>query len=167
MDWRDTFARSGLSPSERETTMKYMPVALIALCCAVVTSVAAQDLSFHTAGTFDAFQGPGMDVIALDPLSLGPVVPDAPYSAEAVTEFTQVLADGNRIERRTARHVARNSQGGVRREQGISFGPLAAANQQPIVTVDDPANGVHVMLNYDTKVASRVRMMSSMVMSGP
>ena len=55
----------------------------------------------------------------------------------------------------------------MRREQGISFGPLAAANPQPIVTIDDPANGVHVMLNYDTKVASRVRMMSSMVIGGP
>ena len=59
--------------------MRQMPAALIALCCAAVTTVAAQDLTFHTAGTFDAFQGPAMDVIALDPLSLGPVVPDAPY----------------------------------------------------------------------------------------
>ena len=32
----------------------------------------------------------------------GKVVKDAPYSAEAVTETTQALADGNRISRRTA-----------------------------------------------------------------
>jgi hypothetical protein len=147
--------------------MRHTHAALIALCCAAVTTVAAQDVTFHRAGAFGSVQGPAMDVIALDPLSLGPLVTDAPYSAEAVTEFTQVLADGNRIERRTTGKVARNSQGGVRREQGISFGPLAAANSQPFVTIDDPANGVHVMLNYDTKVASRVRMMSSMVMSGP
>ena len=147
--------------------MRYTLAALIALCCAAVTSVTAQDMTFHTTGTFDAFQGPAMDVIALDPLSLGPVVADAPYAAEAVTEFTQVLADGNRIERRTTGKVARNSQGGVRREQGISFGPLATVNPQPIVTIDDPANGIHLMVNYETKVASRLRMMSSMIMSGP
>jgi hypothetical protein len=148
--------------------MRNIHAALIALGCALGVTVAAQDhVTFQSAGTFGTFQGPAMDVVALDPLSMGPLVPDAPYSAEAVTEFTQVLADGNRIERRTTGKVARNSQGGVRREQGISFGPLAAQNSQPIVTIDDPANGMHVMLNYDSKVASRMRMMSSMIMSAP
>jgi hypothetical protein len=141
---------------------------LVALCLSAAATLAAQDqFFFQSAGTFNSFQGPAMDVVSMDPLSLGPVVPDAPYSAESVTEFTQVLADGNRIERRTSGKVARNSQGGVRREQGISFGPLAAANAPQIVTIDDPANGVHLMLNYDAKVASRIRMMSSMIMSAP
>ena len=147
--------------------MRYALAAAMALSCVSLASVGAQDFTFQAAAPFGSLPGPAMDVIALDPMSLGPVVADAPYSADAVTEFTQVLADGNRIERRTSGKVARNSQGGVRREQGISFGPLAASNSQPFVTIDDPASGVHVMLNYDTKVASRVRMMSSMVMSGP
>jgi len=146
--------------------MRHLPAALLALGCAV-TTVAAQDFTFNAAVPMGGFQGPAMDVIALDPMSSGPLVTDAPYSAEAVTEFTQVLADGNRIERRTSGKVARNSQGGMRREQSISFGPLAASNAQPIVTIDDPANAVHIMLNYETKTASRLRMMSSMVMSGP
>jgi hypothetical protein len=148
--------------------MRYAQAAAIALGCAAGATVMAQDrLEFQPAATVTSFQGPAMDVIGLDPMSMGPLVPGAPYSAEAVTEFTQVLADGNRIERRTSGKVARNSQGGVRREQAISFGPLATQNSQPIVTIDDPANGVHLMLNYDTKVASRMRMMSSMIMSAP
>src|SRR5262245_11417738 len=146
--------------------MKHRHAALIVFCCAAGVTLAAQDqIAFQSAVGFNSIQGPTMDVIAMDPLSLGPVVRDAPYSAESVTEFTQVLADGNRIERRTSGKVARNGQGGVRREQGISFGPLAAANAPQIVTIDDPANGVHLMLNYDAKVASRIRMMSSTMMS--
>jgi hypothetical protein len=148
--------------------MRYARAAVIALGCAVGATVAGQEpLTVQPAGTFNSFVGPAMDVVGLDPQSMGPLVPGAPYSAEAVTEFTQVLADGNRIERRTTGKVARNGQGGVRREQGISFGPLAAQNSQPIVTIDDPANGVHMMLNYDTKVATRMKMMSSMIMSAP
>jgi hypothetical protein len=148
--------------------MRHARAAVIVLGCAVGATVAGQEpLTLQSAGTFHSFQGPAMDVVALDPQSIGPLVPGAPYSAEAVTEFTQVLADGNRIERRTTGKVARNGQGGVRREQGISFGPLAAQNSQPIVTIDDPANGVHMMLNYDIKVATRMKMMSSMIMSAP
>src|SRR5262245_54191385 len=147
--------------------MKHRHAALIVFCCAAGVTLAAQDqIAFQSAAGFNSIQGPTMDVIAMDPLSLGPLVPDAPYAAESVTEFTQVLADGNRIERRTTGKVARNSQGAVRREQGISFGPLAASSQ-PIVTIDDAANGVHLMPNYDTRTASRVRMMSSMIMSAP
>jgi hypothetical protein len=135
---------------------------------AVGATVAGQEsLTLQSAGTFHSFVGPTMDVVGLDPQSMGPLVPGAPYSAEAVTEFTQLLADGNRIERRTTGRVARNGEGGVRREQGISFGPLAAQNSQPIVTIDDPVTGVHMMLNYDTKVATRLKMMSSMIMSAP
>ena len=49
----------------------------------------------------------------------GKVVKGAPYSAENVTEFTQVLPDGNRITRRNSAMVYRDSQGRTRREQGV------------------------------------------------
>jgi hypothetical protein len=41
----------------------------------------------------------------------------APYSAEAVTESTQTLADGNRINRKVTTRVYRDGQGRIRREQ--------------------------------------------------
>ena len=59
----------------------------------------------------------GVSVIALDPVSIGATVADAPYSAEGITEVTQTLADGNRIERRTTATIARASDGRTRREQ--------------------------------------------------
>ena len=101
----------------------------------------------------------GINVIALDPLSVGGIVQGAPYTAEAVTEVTQTLADGNRIEQRTTAAIARDSQGRTRREQqGIALGAFVAGGDEPIVTITDPSTGVHVTLNYDLKVAFRSRL---------
>jgi hypothetical protein len=41
----------------------------------------------------------------------------APYSAEAVTESTQVLADGNRINRKVTTRIYRDTEGRTRRDQ--------------------------------------------------
>src|SRR3954463_15557500 len=41
----------------------------------------------------------------------------APYSAEAMTESTQTLADGNRINRKVTTRVYRDSEGRTRRDQ--------------------------------------------------
>ena len=52
-------------------------------------------------------------------------VTGAPYSAEAVTEMVQTLADGNRIVRESKAQIARDGKGRTRREQGLAmFGPL-------------------------------------------
>ncbi len=48
------------------------------------------------------------------------VVQGAPYSAQAVTTFTQTLADGDHIQRTTTASIARDSQGRTRAER--SFG---------------------------------------------
>lgn len=97
-------------------------------------------------------------VISLDPLNVGGVVVDAPYSAEAITEITQTLADGNRIEQRTSATIARDGKGRIRREQqGIALGAFVAASDQPIVTITDPTTGVHITLNYEQKVAYRAK----------
>ena len=48
-----------------------------------------------------------------------------PYSAEAVTDVVQTLADGNRIVRQNKAQISRDSQGRTRREEGFAmFGPL-------------------------------------------
>src|SRR5688572_4683544 len=52
-------------------------------------------------------------VIAVEPLETGRPVKGAPYSADAVTETEQVLADGNRIEHRSSSSIARDSKGRV------------------------------------------------------
>lgn len=79
-------------------------------------------------------------------------VKGAPYSAEAVTETTQTLADGNHISRTESAIVARDSEGRTRREQVISkIGPWATADsgQQKIVFINDPVAQVNYVLEPD------------------
>src|SRR5690606_5706323 len=54
-----------------------------------------------------------------------------PYSAEAVTETVQVLADGNRIVNTHRARVYRDSEGRTRREQTLA-GPSATAGGEPV-----------------------------------
>jgi hypothetical protein len=77
----------------------------------------------------------------------------APYSAEATTEFVQTLADGNRIARKSTVRIYRDSEGRVRREN------LTADGRVESVTIADPVNGNHVLLDPETRTAhaSRVR----------
>src|SRR5215471_17331579 len=58
----------------------------------------------------------------------GPVVKNAPYSAEAVTETIQTLADGNRIVQNSTSKIYRDSAGRTRREQAFkAIGPWAVS----------------------------------------
>ena len=54
-----------------------------------------------------AAMAPPVGVIESVPLESVTSVPNAPFTADAETEFTQVLGDGNRIERRYSSMIAR------------------------------------------------------------
>src|SRR5579884_930137 len=84
----------------------------------------------------------------------GKVVPGAPYSAQAVTETTQVLADGNRITRKSSSFVARDSQGRTRREQNLkSLGPWSSPEETGVVLISDPVAGARYELAKGSKIA--------------
>jgi hypothetical protein len=105
-------------------------------------------------------RAPSAGTISLEAVDVGKPVLNAPYSAEAVTEVVQILADGNRIEQRTSTIVARDSRGRTRREQhGMALGALVAQVDSPIVTITDPTTGTFLNLNQDTKVAHRSQTM--------
>src|SRR5579863_9747419 len=57
-------------------------------------------------------------------LASGPTVKGAPYSAEAVNETVQTLADGNRIIQRTSAMQYRDSDGRERREETSAMGVI-------------------------------------------
>jgi len=83
------------------------------------------------------------------------VVVGAPYSASAVTETVQTLADGNHIRHSTTSSLARDSQGRTRREQSLS-GPASLAGAAPLPTlvfIQDPVAKTHYVLEPDTKIA--------------
>ena len=138
-----------------------------AIGLALASAAAAQDILQYRAEAAGEPQA-GISVVALDPVSMGAVVLNAPYSAEAITEVTHTLSDGNRIERRTTATIARGSDGRTRREQrGFALGGFVAENGQPIVTITDPTSGVHLTLNYDQKIAFRSKPMWVAAAGGP
>lgn len=82
------------------------------------------------------------------------VVKNAPYSADAVTETTQTLADGNRIVRSTSQKLYRDSDGRERREQSImAVGALAQPDPSLRITISDPVDNVTYSLNPRNKTA--------------
>lgn len=96
-------------------------------------------------------------VIESAPLEAITSVPNAPFSADAETEFTQVLGDGNRIERRFSSMMARDSQGRTRREEEIALvGPLAVDGPSPrLVTILDAVAGYSYTLDERQRIAYR------------
>jgi hypothetical protein len=85
-------------------------------------------------------------------------VTGSPYSAEAVTEIEQRLADGNRIARRTTATVYRDSEGRTRRDQTLgAVGPLIVGQEMPrISSIFDPVANVRLTLNHTTQTAHKV-----------
>ena len=88
----------------------------------------------------------------------GKIVTGSPYSAQAVTEFTQTLPDGNRISRTNSSFIARDSSGRTRREQSLmAIGPWANGSDAPkSVFINDPVAGVSYMLEPNSHVANTV-----------
>jgi hypothetical protein len=82
----------------------------------------------------------------------------APYSAEAVTERVQILADGNRIHQTTSGTVARDSQGRVRREESLPGLTSAGGDPPHLVLIMDPVAKLHWTLDPQKKIATKMPM---------
>ncbi len=84
------------------------------------------------------------------------VVAGAPYSAQAVTQFTQALANGDHIQRTTTASVARDSQGRTRMDRSIgTVGALAASGrgEERAIVIHDPVAGMSYALDPASKTA--------------
>jgi hypothetical protein len=110
----------------------------------------------------DAFMGgpigPRMEILGFGELHPGKVVAGAPYSAVAVSETKQTLADGNVIDRKVQSNVYRDSQGRTRRETSFTGVGTFAASGEPrtMVTIHDPVAGTAFILHADSKVAEQL-----------
>jgi outer membrane lipoprotein-sorting protein len=123
--------------------------------------------------------GPGARVWFGDPdtslfvssemLNDGQAIKGAPYSAQAVTESIQTLADGNRIIHRTTASVYRDGEGRTRRDQSIGdVAPYATAMGEPsqVVSISDPVTGTHYMLDPRSKTARKMTFMFNKTVDG-
>jgi hypothetical protein len=102
--------------------------------------------------------GERMELLGFGGMHGGKVVTGAPFSAVAVSETTQTLADGNHITRKTQTNVFRDSQGRIRKEIMLTgFGPLTTSEQpKTFVVVNDPVAGTTFVLHPDQKTAEKM-----------
>ena len=115
----------------------------------------------------------GAEILNVEPMENVPSIANAPFTADATTEFTQMLSDGNRIERRFTTALARDGRGRTRSEQDVAMlGPLvvlqkgmnwthgsaaAAAHGEPprFIVITDPIGGVTYTLDERLREARR------------
>ncbi len=109
----------------------------------LVTAIGPQTFQFVTSESF-RFEG--------NP------VKNAPYSAEAVTETTQSLADGNRISRKTKSTLYRDSEGRTRREETLgAIGPWASGDPHAqMISISDPVSKINLILDTTNKTARKM-----------
>jgi hypothetical protein len=88
----------------------------------------------------------------------GRVVKGSPYSAQAITESTRSLGDGNRIKHKNSATVYRDSEGRTRRDQELgAVGPWAmTGDPQQTVFINDPVAGVNYILDPRTRIARKM-----------
>jgi hypothetical protein len=122
------------------------------LCGAVVSmiSLSAQDPALIDKKLAEAKVQLDFDQMKVLGASIvnGPTMKGAPYSAQAVSEMVQVLADGNRITHSTSTMLYRDSQGRERREES-SNGVVHS------IFITDPVEGVSYTLEPNSKIARR------------
>jgi hypothetical protein len=110
------------------------------------------------AQTFTMTYGePGMEQFVAPPAMVGSQTivearetPGRPYSADATTEFLQVLADGNRISHKTTTRIFRDSEGRTRREE------LSGNDTPQSVSIYDPVAQASYILDPRTRTAFKM-----------
>src|SRR6266702_1040788 len=102
--------------------------------------------------------GERIELLGFEGMHGGKVVTGAPFSAVAVSETTQTLADGNRISRKTQTNLFRDSQGRFRKEVTLpAIGPLATSGEpKSFVFINDPVANANFILHPDTKTAEQM-----------
>ena len=90
------------------------------------------------------------------------VIKGVPFSADAVTEFTQTLSTGQRIHRKSTTSMYRDSEGRTRREQTINaIGPYASSGPpKQTIFINDPVAGTSYVLNPADHTAMVTRVTS-------
>lgn len=114
-----------------------------------------------------AFQGPAQgEIVATNnftfvrsEFSFDKLVKGAPYSAQAVTEMTQTLGDGNRIVNSSSAAVYRDGEGRTRREQTLkAIGNFSAhAEAFETISINDPVAGLAYVLEPHSHTARKIQ----------
>ena len=136
-----------------------MSLAFMFVFLFVCISASAQDAPQGTGVRVPA--PPGEDTVFFISSEMsfdGKVVKGAPYSAQAITESTRTLSDGNKIKNKTTASIYRDGEGRTRREQELgAVGPWAVSGEpQQTVFINDPVTGVNYVLDPHTHTARKM-----------
>src|ERR1700682_3184137 len=129
--------------------LRSLTAVAVLMCCAAFAQPGIHRMVMPPGPPPGGFGGPGDFAFVRGEFGMaGKVVTGAPYSAQAVTQFTQTLADGNHIQRTTTASVARDSQGRTRTERsGAAMGPRAGSGSaSKAFFTNDPVGGMSYML---------------------
>lgn len=115
---------------------------------------------FNTRVQFAPAEGPATVQFISRQLMDGAPVKNAPYAAEAVTESTQVLPDGNKIVNRSSSFQYRDSEGRERREESLPVLGAAASKGAPLkmIFISDPVAKASYTLDPQSKTVHKMTM---------
>jgi hypothetical protein len=132
--------------------MKKIVLFVLMACAVSIIASAQENLTYTFEKKISADQAPQVKVAGTQ-ITMGfemKSVPNAPYQGEAVTESVMTLADGNRIVKKTATRVYRDSAGRTRKE---TVGP---DGQVTSVFITDPVGKASYSLDPASQTASRL-----------
>lgn len=139
--------------------MKYL--FLILLCVITLTMTVTAQQATTVQGT-TAPVAPAKVTAEIIAGSSTAVVKGAPFSAEAISESTQVLADGNKITRTFTTRMYRDSEGRFRRED-VPVAPVAPGStggtyigSQRMISIFDPVGNYRFLLDPEKKTVRRM-----------
>lgn len=154
----------------KKSSIFFLGLAAIALTLASTASTFGQerqrvienDVIYQSGGII---QGPGSGaggntfIFVNSEFSFDKLVKGAPYSAQAVTEMTQTLSDGNRIVNTSTAAVYRDGEGRTRREQTLkSIGNFSASGEPfQSISINDPVAGVGYVLEPHSHMARKIQ----------
>jgi hypothetical protein len=84
-------------------------------------------------------------------------IKNAPYSATAVTESTQTLADGNHISNKSSSFFARDGQGRTRREHSMEMMGRLHVGAPQMVLISDPVSHTEYVLQPEERTARVIK----------
>src|ERR1700730_4519615 len=151
----------------KKTLVSFFGVAALVLITAISVFGQEKQTTFEreVAVSGFAFQGPGQGeggntfTFVNSEFSFDKLVKGAPYSAQAVTEMTQILSDGNRIVNTTSSAVYRDGQGSTRREQTLKAIGNFSVHGEPFqtISINDPVAGVAYVLEPHSHAARKIQ----------
>lgn len=149
--------------------MKKTAVLLVSLSLILLASVVSalgqenQTTFERQVGPIITMQGPGGGANTFtfvnSEFSFDRLVKGAPYSAQATTETTQILSDGNRIVNSSTAAVYRDGEGRTRREQTLkAIGAFSASGESfKTISINDPVAGVSYVLEPHSHTARKIQ----------